>query len=40
MMKVWRLTIFLVIACTLFLLANQTAFGATKIVKFNIPSCE
>jgi hypothetical protein len=39
-MKTWRLTIFLVMACTLVLLASQTAFAATKIVKFNVPSCE
>ena len=39
-MRTWRLTIFLVMACTLVLLASQTAFGATKIVKFNVPSCE
>ena len=39
-MKVWRLTIFLVMACTLVMLASQTAFGATKIVKFNVHSCE
>ena len=39
-MKTWTLTIFLVMACTLVLLASQTAFGATKIVKFNVPSCE
>jgi hypothetical protein len=39
-MKALRLTIFLVMACTLVLLANQTAFGATKIVKFTVPSCE
>ncbi len=39
-MKTWRITILIVIACTLFLLANQTAFGAIKIVKFSVPSCE
>jgi hypothetical protein len=39
-MKGWRLTIFLVMACTLVLLASQTAFAATKIVKFSIPGCE
>jgi len=39
-MKDWRLTIFLVVACALFLLAGQTAFGAIKIVKFHVPSCE
>ena len=39
-MKTWRRTIFLVMACTLVLLASQTAFGAIKIVKFNVPSCE
>lgn len=39
-MKGLRLTLFLVIACMLFLLAGQTAFGATKIVKFQVPSCE
>jgi len=31
---------FLVVACTFFLLAGQTAFGGIKIVKFNVPSCE
>lgn len=39
-MKSWRLSIFLVMVCMFFLLAGQTAFGATKIVKFNVPSCE
>jgi hypothetical protein len=39
-MKTWRLAILLVMACTLMLLASQTAFGATKIVKFTVPSCE
>jgi hypothetical protein len=39
-MKGRTLAIFLVIASALFLLAGQTAFGAIKIVKFNVPSCE
>ena len=39
-MKIERLTIFFVVACMLFLLAAQTAFGAIKIVKFNVPTCE
>jgi hypothetical protein len=39
-MKTLRVTIFLVMACTLFLLASQSAFGAMKIIKFNVPSCE
>ena len=39
-MKIARLTIFLVVACMLFLLAGQTAFGAIKIVKFTVPACE
>ncbi len=39
-MRTFRLAIFLAMACTLVLLANQTAFGATKIVKFGVPSCE
>ena len=39
-MKTLRLTIFLVMTCTLVLLASQSAFGAVKIVKFNVPSCE
>ncbi len=39
-MKTLRLTIFLVMACTLVLLASQSAFGAIKIVQFAVPSCE
>jgi hypothetical protein len=39
-MKTLRLTVFLVMACTLVLLASQSAFGAMKIIKFNVPSCE
>jgi hypothetical protein len=39
-MKTLRLTILLIMACTLVLLANQSAFGAIKIVKFTVPSCE
>ncbi len=39
-MKNAKIAMFLVIACTLFLLAGQSAFGAIKIVKFNVPSCE
>jgi len=39
-MKHWRLTIFLVVACAVFLLAGQSAFGGIKIVKFSVPSCE
>jgi hypothetical protein len=39
-MKTLKLTTFLVMACTLVLLASQSAFGAMKIVKFNVPSCE
>ena len=39
-MKNWKLSFLLVMTCTLFLLASQTAFGAIKIVKFNVPSCE
>jgi len=39
-MKTLRLTIFLVMACTLVLLASQSAFGAIKIVKFTVPACE
>ena len=39
-MKTLRLTICLVMVCTLVLLAGQSAFGAIKIVKFNVPSCE
>ena len=39
-MRTSRLTIFLVMACMLVLLASQTAFGAIKIVKFTVPSCE
>jgi hypothetical protein len=36
-MKRIRLTVFLLVTCMLFLLAGQTAFGATKIVKFQVP---
>jgi hypothetical protein len=39
-MKTVRFTMSLVVACTLVLLAGQTAFGAIKIVKFTVPSCE
>ena len=39
-MKVMRFTMFLVVACMLVLLAGQSAFGAIKIVKFSVPSCE
>ena len=39
-MKTLRLTVFLVMACTLVLLASQSAFGAIKIIKFAVPSCE
>jgi hypothetical protein len=39
-MKTFKLTILLIMACTLVLLANQTAFGAIKIVKFTVPACE
>ena len=39
-MKTMRLTIFFVLACMLVLLAGQSAFGAIKIVKFTVPTCE
>ena len=39
-MKAMRVTMFLVVACVLVLLAGQSAFGAIKIVKFHVPSCE
>ena len=39
-MKVLRVTMFLVVACVLVLLAGQSAFGSIKIVKFHVPSCE
>ena len=40
-MKAFRLTLILLIACTLsVLLAGQSAFGAIKIVKFTVPACE
>ena len=39
-MKILRLTILLMMACTLMLLASQSAFGAIKIVKFTVPACE
>jgi len=39
-MKVGRLSIFLVVACMLVLLAGQSAFGAIRIVKFTVPTCE
>jgi hypothetical protein len=40
MMRARRLMIFAVITGMLVLLAGQTAFGAIKIVKFTVPSCE
>ena len=39
-MKGLKLTLLLVVACMLFLLAGQTAFGATKIVKFQVSGCD
>ena len=39
-MKFRKLTILLVTACMLVLLANQTALGATKIVKLIVPGCQ
>jgi len=39
-MKAMRFTMFLLVACMLVLLAGQSAFGAIKIVKFTVPSCE
>ena len=39
-MKVMRFTMCLVAACTLLLLAGQSAFGAIKIVEFTVPACE
>ncbi len=39
-MNILRVSIFIVMGCTLVLLASQSAFGAIKIVKFNVPSCE
>ena len=39
-MKLGRFVIPLMIACVLFLLAGQSGFAATKIVKFNVPGCE
>ncbi len=39
-MKSRKVALYAVMTCLLFLLAGQTAFGAIKIVKFNVPSCE
>ena len=40
-MKVSKLTMFLLIACTLsVVLAGQNAFGAVKIVKFQVKGCD
>jgi hypothetical protein len=39
-MKTRRLATFLVMACLLIVLANQTAFAATRIVKFIVPACQ
>jgi len=39
-MKSRKLAILLVIACMLVLLADQTALGATKIVKLTVPGCQ
>jgi hypothetical protein len=39
-MKSFRLTLFLAVACMLFLLAGQTAFGATKTVRFQVSGCD
>lgn len=39
-MKYRKLTLLLVIACMLVLLAEQTALGATKIVKLTVPGCQ
>jgi|PlaIllAssembly_1097288.scaffolds.fasta_scaffold3305717_2 hypothetical protein len=40
-MKTSKFTMFLLIACTLtFLLAGQNAFGAVKIVKFQVKGCD
>jgi len=39
-MKIGRVGVFLVVACMLVLLAGQSAFGAIRIVKFTVPTCE
>jgi hypothetical protein len=39
-MKSRKLTILLVTACMLVMLAGQTALGATRIVKLNVPGCQ
>jgi hypothetical protein len=39
-MKTLRLAVLLVMACTIVLLASQSAFAAVKIVKFTVPACE
>jgi hypothetical protein len=39
-MKIRKLATFLLVACMLVLLANQTAFAAIRIVKFIVPACE
>ena len=39
-MRGLRLTLFLVVACMLFLLAGQAAFGAVKTVRFQVSGCD
>jgi hypothetical protein len=39
-MKRIGVTVVLLISCMFFLLAAQNAFGAIKIVKFQVPGCE
>jgi mercuric ion binding protein len=39
-MKSRKLTVLLVTACMLVMLAGQTALGATRIVKLNVPGCQ
>jgi hypothetical protein len=39
-MKAMRFAMFLTVACVLVLLAGQSAFGAVRIVKLNVPGCE
>jgi hypothetical protein len=39
-MKRFGVMVVLLVGCMFFLLAVQNAFGATKIVKFQVPGCE
>ncbi len=39
-MKRYGVVVVILISCLFFLMASQAAFGAIKIVKFSVPSCE